>query len=192
MRYLLSPGIEMQTVVRWCAVLLLGLAAAETDLRSGRVPNRLLVPFWVAGVCLSLLAGGISGLMDGVVGCLIMGGPYVVFFVWAGGGAGDAKLMGTAGMLLGGRYALLALGCVAFLGIMAAILTALVRGVFLNVFRNIGVLIRDAFLDVVILRNFRNFNLLPPEGNSTGTIPYAVVVYLGLCMAAGGVMLWPV
>ena len=83
--------------LQWGVVIGTALAAAVCDLRTRRVPNLLTGPIVLAGLAWGIWVGGWAGLADSVAGCLLLAIPYVLLFVFAGGGAGDAKLMGAIG-----------------------------------------------------------------------------------------------
>ena len=95
--------------VQWGVVLCVSLIGAITDLRSGRIPNFLTMPILLAGATWAVWLCGPAGLADALLGCLLLATPYVLLFVFAGGGAGDAKLMGAIGAWLGVVNGLVAL-----------------------------------------------------------------------------------
>ncbi len=82
-------------------VVILVVLAAIIDVRSQRVPNYLTLPGCGIGLMYHLLADGKNGLMFSFVG-LVLGICLLLFFYLLGGmGAGDVKLMGAIGALLG-------------------------------------------------------------------------------------------
>jgi prepilin peptidase CpaA len=87
--------------LQWGAVLGTSLVAAFWDARTRRIPNALTGVLLLGGLLHAGLVAGAAGLADSVVACLLLATPYVVLFALAGGGAGDAKLMGAIGAWLG-------------------------------------------------------------------------------------------
>ncbi len=94
-------------VVAFCALGALGIALAAIDLQVQRLPDRLTLPAYP--VLLTLLAAAaVLGrdawpLARAVLGCLGLGGAYLILaLIRPGGlGGGDIKLAGLAGLALG-------------------------------------------------------------------------------------------
>jgi prepilin peptidase CpaA len=101
--------------------LLFGLAlglvvAAITDVREGRIPNWLTGSLAVFGIGVNSLAYGWDGFLFGLGG-LIMGLVCLIFFYLKGGmGAGDVKLLGAIGTILGPGQVVFAFAFAAMLG----------------------------------------------------------------------------
>jgi prepilin peptidase CpaA len=92
-------------------ILAAGVAvvAAVCDIRWRRIPNWITVPAIVSGVALHMVRSGWHGLATSLWGMVIGGGILLVFYILGGMGAGDVKLMGGIGALLGPRLVLAAL-----------------------------------------------------------------------------------
>src|SRR5436309_13402218 len=90
------------TVPSWsaAAVAVLTTTAAATDLRSRRIPNWLTFPARVLGLAAHGVAGGSSGLTQGVLGALVAGGLLLPGWLLGWMGAGDVKLMAAVGAWL--------------------------------------------------------------------------------------------
>jgi prepilin peptidase CpaA len=106
-------------------VLAAGLAAATViDLRSRRIPNELTAAMAAAG--LGLAASGVSGVtiaasIGGIVlGLLLMLPGYAL----GATGAGDVKLMGAVGAILGPPLVLWAFVCTSLAGGVLALIVA--------------------------------------------------------------------
>jgi len=87
-------------VVVGCAVVL-ACAAGWMDLRSRRIPNWLTVPGFLVGLALGAATGGWSGLKASLLGAglgLLLLLPFVLLKAL---GAGDWKLAGALGALVG-------------------------------------------------------------------------------------------
>jgi leader peptidase (prepilin peptidase)/N-methyltransferase len=89
------------------------VGAAVADVRTGVVPNRLVLPslavFVVTVASLNLLGLG-ANIVDGLIGLAIFGGSLAGLSLWKpkGMGMGDAKLAALIGLVLGSlglRYA---------------------------------------------------------------------------------------
>ena len=71
------------------------------DLRERRIPNWLTLSSMFAGMAYHAATGGLQGLIFSIQG-LALGFTLLILFYAAGGmGAGDVKLMGAVGSILG-------------------------------------------------------------------------------------------
>jgi prepilin peptidase CpaA len=112
------------------ALVLIVCAAAWSDVRSRRIPNRLTVAGLVAALFLRVLLGVVP-LQQGVLGAALALGISVVLFALGIIGGGDAKLLVAVGAFLGpaGFIGALAISCV--VGAVMAVADAARRGVLL-------------------------------------------------------------
>lgn len=85
-------------------------AAVITDLRSGRIPDRLVASLAVGGLALGI-SRGLEGLCHSLLGCFLAFALLTAISVSTGGaiGGGDIKLMAAAGLYLGPGQTLQAL-----------------------------------------------------------------------------------
>ncbi len=94
----------------WVAipVLVIAALAAQADVRTSKVPNRLTGPALLLGLGVHFAVGGVHDGLNALVGALVAGG--VLFPGWLLGfmGAGDVKLMAAAGAWLGHPQGLIA------------------------------------------------------------------------------------
>jgi len=175
-------------LVQWGAVIGASLAGAVCDARTRRIPNSVTVPVFMTGLLFAISRGGIAGFLDSLAGCLLMSAPFVALWIWGGGGAGDAKLMGAAGAWLGIANAAIAMPAVVMAGAACALIYALLKGRFLSVVA--------AFLAPLLG--------LPHAAGIVGEwkkaaraasseplmMPYGVPIFLGLLLTGLGVSLW--
>lgn len=83
------------------------LTAALCDHRFRKVPNKLTLPVFAAGWVYQIIrglatdVGLLSALLDGLAGFAIGFGLLFLMWMIAGGGGGDAKLMGALSVWLG-------------------------------------------------------------------------------------------
>lgn len=107
------PPISFQLLVFLLGVCGLTTAAAVWDLRERRIPNKLTIPAFVAGLVYQAVFNGFGrpGLADAGLGFLLGFGTLFVLWLIGGGGGGDVKLMGALSVWLGFRLTLLVMIC---------------------------------------------------------------------------------
>src|SRR5512140_2391721 len=76
------------------------VVASLIDLREQRVPNAIPAALLLAGIVLGA-ANGMAGAGQALAGALLAGGVLLPLYALGGMGAGDVKLMGGAGAMLG-------------------------------------------------------------------------------------------
>jgi len=181
--------------MQWGVVICSSLAAAITDLRRKRIPNVLTMPLLAAGLIWSGWQGGVRGVGESVAACAALAAPFVLLFLFGGGGAGDAKLMGAIGAWLGLEQGIVVLFCVCaagiVLGLAKAAMNKRLKFVLANVFVSVYTFI------VLMLTGRKNTEAenrptepLNREKSDDLTMPYGVAIFAGVCLAAGYVFLW--
>lgn len=178
-----SPSLQ------WGVVICVSLLAAVVDVACRRIPNLLVGPVWVGGLVWAAWIGGPPALGDAFVAGAMLAAPYILLFLFAGGGAGDAKLMAAIGTWLGLVNGAVALCCVSLAGVVLGIAFALVKKRLRTVWTNLAgarwrllllafgqgrwSLVRDPLVDGDMLK-----------------MPYGLAIFAGVCGAATGVLLW--
>ena len=195
MDVLLSISYENMTVIQWGVVIGASLVAAVGDIRQRRIPNALTLPLFAAGLAWAGWRGGFSGVGEAAGACLLLGLPYVFLYVFAGGGAGDAKLMGAIGAWLGLKQGLVVLLCVAVAGILLAVVKAVSQRRLKFVLTNVLISFYTFLLCVAGGRRLRaagertDGDTAQPGGLE---MPYGVAICVGVCAAAIIVWMWGV
>jgi prepilin peptidase CpaA len=123
-------------VITLFASMVISLIAAATDIRSRRIPNWLTYSGMLLGVGYHTMVNGAQGFFFGAGGLFLGLALLIVFYLAGGMGAGDVKLMGAVGALLGPKGVFIAFIFTALVGGMYAILLLLLR------FRVSGTVIR--------------------------------------------------
>jgi prepilin peptidase CpaA len=175
----------------WGVVVLASLVAAALDLKSRRIPNWLTGPVFLAGLVSATAIGGIRGLADSAGGAVVMSLLFLMLFVFARGGAGDAKLMAALGSWLGVVNGLFALGAILAAGALLGICYALIVKRLRQVLRNLAGMILALWClvvgrgRIVTLEQARQAAPLQKI-----RMPYGLAVLVGTVAAWIGVFLW--
>jgi prepilin peptidase CpaA len=109
------------------AAIAISSVAAMTDIRSRRIPNWLTYSAMLLGVGLHTIANGAQGFFFSTGGLFLGLALLIVFYLAGGMGAGDIKLMGAVGALLGPKGVFIAFIFTALVGGIYAIVLLLVR-----------------------------------------------------------------
>lgn len=154
--------------------------AVIEDLRRQKIPNIVTFPTMVLALGYHIQATGLNGFLFSAGGLALGLGFFIIPYAMGGMGAGDVKLMGALGAIVGARGI-----------IIASILVILAGGVyglilfFLNP-RYTAALIKRLWTALKMLVLTRQFILMPPGADQKmPVLRYAVPIALG----AGGYML---
>jgi prepilin peptidase CpaA len=122
----------------WAVTLALTLYAAWFDWRTRRIPNWLTVSGFSAGIALNSILQGWHGARQSLEGAALALGLLLPLVLLRGLGAGDWKLMGAVGALMGWRPMLFVLVvsfvATALIGIIQMALTKRVKKTLWNLF----------------------------------------------------------
>jgi prepilin peptidase CpaA len=91
----------MELTEQHLAVLVLVTLAAGFDLAEKRIPNWITYTGVLLGFALGIITGGWAGFGIAALGFLVGFLPLLLMYSGGGLGAGDVKLMGAVGALLG-------------------------------------------------------------------------------------------
>jgi prepilin peptidase CpaA len=180
---------EKMAVFQWGVVIGASLVAALGDLKERCIPNALTFPLLVVGLIWSACFGGLAGLAEAAGACALLALPYIILFVFVGGGAGDAKLMGAIGAWLGFRQGLTVLACVAIAGGCIAIAKAISQKRLKFVLTSVFVSFYGLILYLITHRTMKLADEQTDIKQSGELdIPYGVAIFAGVC--AGGGVVW--
>jgi len=104
------------------------ITAAFSDLRNRQIPNWLTVPGAALGLGLHVWLAGLHGAASSVEGAALGLGIFIAFFFVGGMGAGDVKLFGAVGALVGPQSLILVFVFTGLLGGIVAAAVAIWRG----------------------------------------------------------------
>ena len=160
-------------------VLIIGFAVAF-DIREKRIPNWLILLAMTGGILLNAWKG-IPHLFESILGLVLGIGILIVPFALGWLGAGDVKLLGALGAILGVKWVPRLFFYSALLGgLLALISIALSRGISLKVFKG-------AWLDFKLL--IMSQGAVLPETISdrarkkVATVPFGVAIGFGALIA---------
>ena len=173
----MAGTIPTQTVYLSAGLVCAGIASLH-DLRSRRIPNMLTGPAILLGLLLHLSLGGPVQLGHSLIGGLIAGGIFLLFFIAGGMGAGDVKLMTAVGCLVGTAFIQNVLIATVIVGGLMGLAVALYRGQLRQTIANV----------MLLVQHHQEEGLEPhPELNVRNTatlrLPYALPITAGCLLA---------
>ncbi len=186
----MGDSLQTQLSIEWGVVLAVTLVAAMLDASSRRVPNALTGPAWLLGLAWAAGTGGIGHLGDALAASVILAIPYVLLFLFAGGGAGDAKLMGAVGAWLGISQGVVALLAIALSGALLAVAYALYHQRLRSVLGYVRQVANAGVYFVCHRGGLEKAKCFLRERQDMTTMPYGVAVFMGACIAAGVTRAW--
>ena len=186
---------ETLKIIQWGAVISASLAAAVIDVKYRRIPNLLCGLLFLTGLLWSIGNNGVKGLAESVAAAVLLSLPFVALFIFAGGGAGDAKLTGAIGAWLSIKESVVTLACICIIGGIIGIIVAIFKrrlklvliNLFFIVFDFIRAILRQISGRAGIQCSGPSKNLGKDQGEKL-TIPYGVAIFIGVCMA--GIIVW--
>jgi prepilin peptidase CpaA len=117
-------------------LIILVIISAIADLKTQKIPNFVTLPGMLIALAYHTALNGFDGLLFSAAGIVIGIALLIIPYLMGGMGAGDAKLMGAIGGVLGAKavfYAFLLIAAVG--GIYALILIVIYRKEFTGFFR---------------------------------------------------------
>jgi prepilin peptidase CpaA len=150
-------------LVQGCAVSAAGVAAVA-DVWSRRIPNWLTFGCLALGILLNTWLHGLEGALASLAGAALGIGVLLPFYALGVLGAGDVKLMGALGAVLGPQAL-----------VSVAIYAAIAGGVMSIVILAINRRLIDTICGLVVRRQ------LPARNGATA--PYAVAIASGVVLS---------
>jgi len=170
----------------YCALAVMLVAAAYTDVRCGRIYNWVTYPGILVGLVGHALLNGLTGhnqvelgLAGSVAGLAVGFLPLLAAWLAGGIGGGDAKLMGAVGALTGWRFTLAAMLYGFAVAAVMALAVMLARRVTL---RTLGRVWR--FLVLLFLPG----RPVDPATKDSAKIPFGLALCIGAGMALAEVL----
>ncbi len=121
---------------------LLAVFGAVSDVKTRRIPNTLTYSGIVLAIAWRSATLGWSGLRTALLGGLVAGGIFLLFFLVRGMGAGDVKLMTGIGCFVGPSGALQVVLACAIAGGVMAVVVMIYRKRVRDTISNVGEVLR--------------------------------------------------
>ena len=147
------------------------------DLRYRRIPNVLVAGLLIGGLTINISFGGFNGALASLEGLGLAFLPMFLIHLFGAMGAGDVKLFGAVGAVVGVSLVPLTFVIVVMLGAVLAIYTMLRSG---TVFSTLHGVLR---IFVGIMPGWEMPRFAIPSDRKH-TIPYGVAIMLGSLIAA--------
>jgi len=155
------------------------------DVRGRRIPNWLTYSGLITALVVRTGLAGWTGLKGGLLGLLLAGGIFYLFFLLGGMGGGDVKLVAAVGAWAGTAQ-------IGSILIVSAIAGGILAVGYMVVFRQM----RQTLLNTVeLVRHHMTSGLQPHpvinvQQSNTLRLPYGLAVAMGTLFCVGNVFLW--
>jgi prepilin peptidase CpaA len=170
-------SITPEAAVKLAVLVPLAASVIYQDVRYRRIPNLLVLTALVAGLSINTVFDGLSGLADSALGFALAFIPMLLLHIFGAMGAGDVKLMGAVGSILGVGLMPVTLILVVMVGGILAIYTTLRAGTMFSTLH--GVL--RIFVGILPGWEMPRFAMAPDRRH---TIPYGVAIMVGSLISA--------
>lgn len=170
-------SITPEAAMKLAVLIPLAASVIYHDVRFRRIPNMLVLTALVAGLSINTVFDGLSGLADSGLGFAIAFIPMLLLHIFGAMGAGDVKLMGAVGSILGVGLMPVTLILVVMVGGILAVYTTLRAGTMFSTLH--GVL--RIFVGILPGWEMPRFAMTPDRRH---TIPYGVAIMVGSLISA--------
>jgi len=157
-----------------------------TDVKYGKIFNKLTFPFFFLGFVYNFIFKGLSGFISSLIGFLVAFIPFFVFFQLGGVGGGDVKLLAGIGSWLGYPLILVVIFFTAIVGLFLSLIVTILKGKIGMLFGNVIEEGKEASKNIFASFLTKNFAFYDSERKSKLHIPYSIAIAFG---TFGGVFL---
>jgi len=172
----------MIDLVAYCLLLALVCIAAISDVRTGKVPNRLTYTAVLLGLVYWLIVSLVIGQTSIMVGCVVglAAGllPFALIYMLGGLGGGDVKLMAAVGALSASWRVVLA-------STVYAMVLAMVFAIFIMIRKG---LVKQTLSNLTRIKRKKQ-DAMTDDAPPSPQVAYALAVAFGVALAGAEVML---
>jgi len=155
--------------------------SAIIDFRTQKIPNLITVPSVIIALLYHFVTNGIEGLIFSLLGLGTGIGLLIIPYVLGGMGAGDAKLMGAVGAILGSKSVFVAFLFTALVGgIYSFVIIMLHRKQFKGFFKKQLITLKLFILTRIFIPDPVEDNHKKPKMCYGVAITLGTVIYMGL------------
>lgn len=183
----------MFTFINHIILIILLILSILFDVMKRKIPNFLTFPVILSAMITSIIFGGLNGILFSLAGFLVGMLVFLLPFAMGGMGAGDVKLMGAIGSLMGWRFVLKTALLTGIVGGILALGYVVFAGKLLQTLKNVVGTLLKPILRLLLMRTesdrvLKIYNYVNQDGNSyTKTyLPYGLAIGIGTIMALSG------
>ena len=147
-----------------------------TDIKWRKIPNALTLPVMLIGLFIHALNNGVSGFIFSVEGLFLGMALLIAFYFMGMMGAGDVKLMGAVGSILGPVGIFKAFLFTAVAGGIYAIIVLAYHGQLVGFMKRIVMSLKLSLLT-------HRPELLPNEYNGSPILCYGIAIAIGTSLS---------
>jgi prepilin peptidase CpaA len=170
-------SISPEATVKLAVLVPLAISVTYHDVRYRRIPNMLVLSALISGLVINSVFGGWHGLGSSLLGFGLGFVPMLLLHIFGAMGAGDVKLFGAVGTILGVSVMPTTLILVAMLGGVLAIYTTLRAGTMFSTLHGVF----RIFVGILPGWEMPRFAMAPDRRH---TIPYGVAIMVGSLISA--------
>lgn len=153
------------------------IVAVIIDLRSHKIPNWLTFSSMIIGIGYHTYIQGYLGLLFSISGLFLGIALFIPFYFAAGMGAGDVKLLGSVGSILGVKGVFIACLGTAIIGGVYAIILLAIHGYLRETMKRYWSMLATFMIT-------RKFMYIPPEGSKKmPVLCYGVAIAVGTVLS---------
>lgn len=150
--------------------------AVVTDILYRKIPNAVTLPAVIFGLVCHTYLSGLDGFLFSAGGLFLGIGPLLVFYLMGMMGAGDVKLMGAVGSILGPAGVFQAFLFTAIIGGVYAIIVMAAKGQLMDFLKRIILSLKLSLLT-------RRPQLLPAESKASSILCYGIAIGAGTVLS---------
>jgi prepilin peptidase CpaA len=158
-------------------LMLILLTAAISDIRFQKIPNWLTFPTMIGAITYNTSSMGMPGFLFSTAGIFVGITVMLLPYLMGKMGAGDAKLMGAVGGLLGAKAVFTAFLLTALIGGIYAMIVLAIHGSLRATLRRYWLLLKTFFLAGKVMY------IPPSEQGEKSRLRYGVAIALGTIIA---------
>lgn len=169
--------VTPEAAAKLAVLIPLAVTVIYHDVRYRRIPNVLVLTALMAGLAINIFFSGTQGLGNSLLGFGIGFVPMLLLHIFGAMGAGDVKLFGAVGTILGVGLMPTTFILVVMLGGVLAVYTALRAGTMISTLHGVA----RIFIGLLPGWEMPRFAMAPDRSH---TIPYGVAIMVGSLISA--------